>query len=278
MNTTVLTSGSDDANASTYTTAEVTLTAGRFYTMGVVNHDSASEQALTSIITTGGAISFASHASVVFNTIASNARRLNVWTVLAGSTVTATIVITPNDAGTGCQWFLTESDTPHATTPLPQAAATNAGDATTSIAATLGALAATSSHQIAFYNENNSTPDPTLSGTDWAFLGNFITGSAPASGLRCALNTAGAATQVTFSHAAGRDEAVIVVEVAAAASSNDIEVTLTKGTIVFDFGTVTASGAEDDPAGDTTTPGYGFNLARKLRQWRNWKPRGGRYN
>lgn len=91
--------------------------------------------------------------------------------------------------------------------------------------------------------------------------------------------TAGAVgnTTATLSGASRQGHMMIALE--PAASSNDTEVTLTKFTLTLDFGAVTASGAEDDPVvASSSIPGFTFRLARKLRAWRNWKPRSGRFN
>lgn len=209
-----ITAGADTGNTATYTTASVTLTAGRLYVMGVVTSDAASEQALSSIATTGGAISFASLDSQVYDTVASNVHRLSVWWVIPTTTVTATIVITPNDAATGCAWNLQEFTNPDVTGATPFGTPAKSGvDANTAVSATPGALTNSSSVQIAFgAHDLNSTSD-TASGTNWSSVGTGNAFNTPATGLECAENTSGTASQVTFSGAGSADRAAIAVEI-----------------------------------------------------------------
>lgn len=209
-----------DANASTsnvqtFDTASVTLEAGRLYLIGIVQSDTAPEQAVSSVATVGGAVTFAQLATQVYDTLASNVHRLSVFWVVPASTVTAAIRITLADAGTGCAWILQEyrDINPAAALGTP---VTNGINAQTSIAATPGALASNRNHQIAFgAHDLNSTAD-TASGTNWASVGAGVAYNTPATGLECAENTSGTASQVTFSGAGSADRAVIAVEVKAA--------------------------------------------------------------
>lgn len=207
-----LTSGASTANAATYDTASVTLTAGRFYIIGINHSDTAPEEQATSIQTVGGAISFAFLDSQVFDTIASNVHRLEVWSVFAASTVTAALRITLPDAGTGCAWIVQEYTNAHAASPLGTPVK-NAANASASISATPGALAASSSHQIAFGASDLNLTTDVASGTNWASVGTGVTYATPSTALECAENTSGTASQVTFSTAGSADRAVIVVEV-----------------------------------------------------------------
>lgn len=203
------TAGASTSNVATFATASIAMLAGRTYLIGFVHSDTAPENAATSVQSTGGAVVFSSIASVVFDTIASNVHRLELWKATPTADVTDTITINLGDAGTGCAWIVQEyADCDSLGTPV-----TNNANAATSIAATPGALAAATSHQIAFgANDLNVTTD-TASGTNWSSVGTGQTYATPATGLECAENTSGTAQQVTFSGAGAADRGVIVVEV-----------------------------------------------------------------
>lgn len=207
-----MTAGASSSNIQTHTTASITLTAGRLYLIGFVHSDAAPENAASSVATTGGAVTFTSVTSVVYDTIASNVHRLELWRAIPSSTVTDTIAINLGDAGTGCAWIIQEYTNPDTTTPLGTAVTNNA-NASTSIAVTPGALNRNVNHQIAFgAHDLNSTSD-TASGTNWSSVGTGQTYATPNTGLECAENTSGTAQQVTFSGAGSADRAVIAVEV-----------------------------------------------------------------
>jgi hypothetical protein len=208
---TTLTSGTSAADAATYDTASVTLTSGRLYILAVISLDAgAPEQDPTGIATVGGAITFTKNANgQVFPTFA---RTVSTWRVIAGSTVTDAIRITLNDAGTGCSWWVHEYTGHDATTPVVQSVGANASD--TTVSATLAALANSNSHQLAFGAVEGTTTNQTVSGTDWAEVGADITGSTPNHLFACAENTAGTATQVTFT-GHSQERAVVVVEIKA---------------------------------------------------------------
>lgn len=205
-----LTAGASTSNVLTYATASVTLKAGATYLIGIVHTDAASEQDLASVATTGGAVAFTQVASVPFNTIATNVSRLELWKAVPTADVTDTITITLNDAGTGCAWILREYIDADVSLGTP---ATNNANAATSVAATPGALAAATSHQVAFgAHDLNSTAD-TASGTNWSSVGTGQTYNTPATAIESAVNTSGSASQVTFSGAGAADRAVIAVEI-----------------------------------------------------------------
>lgn len=207
-----ITAGQSTSNIQTHTTASVTLQAGRLYLLAFAHSDTAPENAASSVATTGGAVSFTSVTSVVYDTIASNVHRLELWRVIPSVTVTDTIAINLGDAGTGCAWILQEYQNPDETTPLGTPA-TNNVNGSTSISATPGALNRNVNHQIAFgAHDLNSTSD-TASGTNWSSVGTGQTYNTPATAIECAENTSGSASQVTFSGAGSSDRAVIAVEV-----------------------------------------------------------------
>jgi hypothetical protein len=208
---TILTSGTSTSNASTYDTASVTLTTGRLYDICVLNQDNAApEQDPTGVATVGGAITFAKHAGgVAYPTFA---RKLSVWRIVAGSTVTAAVRITLPDAGVGCAWILVEYTGYDSTTPEGQTPVTGTATAA-SISATLAALNDTNSLQIAFAAVEADTADEVVSGTDWTETADVPT-TGPTGRLAMAVNTSGVAQQVTFT---GRtdERAIIMLEVAA---------------------------------------------------------------
>lgn len=215
----VLTSGSDSSNNQTFTTASVTLTAGRLTMIALHHSDAAPEEDATSIATTGGAITFAKLATVGFNTAASSARKLELWWVVPGSTVTDTILITLNDAGTGCGWSVFEKTGQHAT-PMTGTPVTGTTDSGTSVNATHGALGSTDNDLIAICG-NTSDSVATVGGTDWTLVsGSGATYSTPNAGLIVGENVSGVTQQVTYSHASTIAFGLIVFEVAAAAAAS----------------------------------------------------------
>jgi hypothetical protein len=208
-----LTADTSTANAASYDTASVTLTAGRLYIIGIFSQDnSAPEEDPTSVVTVGGAVTFTKKVSRSFT----SARVVSAWEARPGSTVTAAIRITLNDAGVGCSWIVREYTGHDATTPVPQTTSNQANAAT--LAATLGALVNTGSYQLAFEAVEGTAADQTVSGTDWSEVDNDILPSVPSARFAAAENASGVAQQVTFSGGT-QDRAMVVVEIAAAALS-----------------------------------------------------------
>ncbi len=216
---TVHTSGASTSNAATYDTASVALTAGKLYVIGVTHSDTAAEQEATGIATVGGAEAFTmlTSGSQIFDTLASNAHRLSVWSCVPSATVTAAVRITLNDAGTGCAWVLLEvNDSIITGTDGANAFGTvnkSGVDANTQVSATPAALTNSRSLQIAFAAADNNLDD-TPSGTGWSALADE-TYASPSTSLECAHNTSGTAATVTFSGGGSADRACIAVEIKA---------------------------------------------------------------
>lgn len=101
--------------ASSYTTASVTLTAGRLYLVGVQT-DKVTGAVASAVATTGGAITFAKYFDSGTYTTNFNT---SVWWVVAGSTVTDTIVITATSS-VGCNYSVVEATGAATITPLVQ--------------------------------------------------------------------------------------------------------------------------------------------------------------
>lgn len=217
-----LTSGSSTSNVDTYDTASVTLTAGRLYVMGVTNSDAASETAPSSVAAVGGAVSFTqvAGASVGFNTAAAPVHFLSTWWAIPGSTVTDAIRVTLPDAGTSCLWILEEFTGAHAS-PAGQTT-TNTAATANSISATLPSVAGAGSYQIAFGSAAANATTDTASGTDWASSGTGVSIASPSGLLEAALNTAGAATQVTFGTGAA-NRGIVVMEILPAAGGGSTQ-------------------------------------------------------
>jgi hypothetical protein len=96
-----LTSGNDSTDSTTYTTASVTLKAGRLYLLSIVN-TAASADVVSSI---AGGPTWTSRSSVQFNT---TGHRTNVWSGVPTTDYTGTIVVTYGATQTGACWVLDE--------------------------------------------------------------------------------------------------------------------------------------------------------------------------
>ena len=136
-----LTSGSSSTDAASYTTAAVTLTAGRAYLLSVANSKAASPDAVSTV--TGGP-TWTSRSSVSFNTVGSPTQRVSVWSGVPTSDYRGTVVIAFGGTETGCAWSLdeyTEVDTGTDDGVIQVATGTTAS--ATTVAATLVALGST---------------------------------------------------------------------------------------------------------------------------------------
>jgi hypothetical protein len=96
-----LTASNDSTDSTTYTTASVTLKAGRLYLMSFTN--TAASAAAASGIAGGG--SMKCRATTQYNT---TAHRVSLWSCVPTSDYTGTIVITFGATQTGCKWSLNE--------------------------------------------------------------------------------------------------------------------------------------------------------------------------
>jgi len=140
-----ITTGLDSTDTTAYTTASVTLKAGRLYLMSVVN-TAASAAAISSI---AGGPTWTSRATTQYNT---TAHRVSIWSCVPAADYTGTIVISYGATQTGARWALNEfSGVDTATTDGVVQVATGTGNSTTPLAtlaafgsannATFGAMA-----------------------------------------------------------------------------------------------------------------------------------------
>jgi hypothetical protein len=210
---TVLTAGSSSANSGPYTTASITVTSGRATFVIFVHSDAASEQDAASVATTLGAISFAKRTTLAFDSAAANTKKVEVWWVVPGSTVTDTVVITLADDGTGCAWVIAEI-TGADSTPIVGTDVTNTTDSGSSVAATHGALANAANILVGVCGVGDDITDDAPSGTNWSTLGAGTTYTTPATALELATNTGGSATELTYSGAGNVARGLIVFEIA----------------------------------------------------------------
>lgn len=171
-----ITSGNDSTDRSSapgYTTASVTLKAGRLYLMSVEN--SAASAAVVSAITGGG--TWASRSSVQYNTAAN---RTSIWSCVPTSDYTGTIDIAFGATQTGCCWALEESsgvDT--ATTDGVVQQATGTGSSVTPLA-TLGAFG--SANNATFAAHGHAAATATTPGTGFTETAD-VTTATPAQAL-----------------------------------------------------------------------------------------------
>jgi hypothetical protein len=213
----VLTANSSSANqgqSTPFTTASVTMTAGRATFVAISHSGTATEVAPTSVASASVTFTKFAGAEVAWSTAA---RHISLWYATPGSTVTEAIVITLPDDGTGCSWIVFEK-TGAAATPVVGTPVT-ATDTDADIAATHGALQSANNDLIGIvaYAINNTTDSP--SGTDWA----PVTGAAtsygtPSSCLELAENVAGVTQQLTYSGSGAAARGLVIVEIAAAAA------------------------------------------------------------
>ena len=109
----IASSSSTDANS--YTTASVTMVAGRLYLMSVENSHGTSATAVSAITATGGgAPTFTSRSTTLFN---SNLNRVSVWSCVPGANYTGTLDIAfGGTTQTGAVWSLSEFNNVDTTT------------------------------------------------------------------------------------------------------------------------------------------------------------------
>lgn len=232
----LLTSGASSTNTDTYTTASIDFVSGRLYQIAICWSDGAPE-GTSSLLTTAnaGAVTLVNvpvAATVVFDTIASNAHRIQSRYVVAASTFSSAISITFGDACTGCAWFVWEVTDPHGT-PFPQGDDDQL-DASTSINAVLtGALASTSNYQVAVCGHDLNSTSDTVSGTDWTQPHAGVSYATPDTGFEIAFNTSGVKQTATFSGAGAADRATLVWEIATAGTGTTVTSTLSDS---FTFG------------------------------------------
>jgi hypothetical protein len=214
---TVLTSAGSTSNigqSSPFTTAAVTMTAGRATFVGINHSDSAGEGAPTAVASSNVTFTFKESQALPGATD----RVLSVWWAVPAGTVTEAINITLADDGTGCAWIVFEK-TGAAATPIV-GTPVKATDTDADVTATHGALQSASNHQIALLGLAANSGADTPSGTGWsAILSGVANYASPDNTIELAENTSGAAQAVTFSGAGADDRALIVFEVAAATST-----------------------------------------------------------
>jgi hypothetical protein len=133
-----LTASFSDSDATSYTTASVTLKAGRLYLMAVQNAKGSAADAVTSI--TGGTETWTSRVTTQYN--ASSVNRISIWSAVPATDYTGTIVISFGaNTQTACIWSLTEmSGVDTSTTDGVVQSATGTGNSVTPLA-TLAAFA-----------------------------------------------------------------------------------------------------------------------------------------
>ena len=150
-NAAAITTGSDSTDGTTFTTASVTLKAGRLYLLSFTN--TAASAAAPSGIAGGG--TWTSRSSTQYNT---TAHRVSIWSSVPTVDYAGTIVITFGATQTGASWALNEFSGVDTTTTdgiVQQAVGT--GNSTTPLAT----LAAFGSANNATFGANANTADST---------------------------------------------------------------------------------------------------------------------
>lgn len=170
-----ITTGVDSTDATTYTTASVTLKAGRLYLMSFVN-TAASAAAISGI---AGGPTWTSRGSTQYNTAA---HRVSVWSGVPTVDYTGTIVVTFGATQTSGRWSLNEfSGVDTATNDGVVQVATNTGNDTTPIA-TLAAFG--SANNATFGALANTADSTTTPGSGFTELSDLSTSTTPASFLQ----------------------------------------------------------------------------------------------
>jgi hypothetical protein len=174
-NKAALTTGTDSTDTTAYTTASVTLKAGRLYLMSVVN--TAASAAVVSGI--AGGPTWTSRATTQYNT---TAHRVSLWSGVPTVDYTGTIVISFGATQTGARWSLNEfSGVDTSTTDGVVQAVTGTGNSTTPLAT----LAAFGSANNATFGANANTADSTTTpGAGFTELSDDTTTTTPASFLQ----------------------------------------------------------------------------------------------
>lgn len=153
-NQAALTAAADSTDGTAFTTASVTLKAGRLYLLTVVN-TAASAGAITSI--TGGP-TFSQPVANMTTQFNGTAHRVSVWAAVPAIDYTGTLVINFGATQTGAKWALNEFSGVDTTTTLGVVqAAVGTGNSTTPLA-TLGAFSSTAN---ATFGANANVADST---------------------------------------------------------------------------------------------------------------------
>jgi len=170
-----ITTGVDSTDATTYTTASVTLKTGRLYLLSFVN--TAADAIVISSIAGGG--TWTSRSSTQYNT---TAHRVSIWSRVPTVDYTGTIVVTFGATQTSGRWSLNEfSGVDTATTDGIVQQATGTGNSVTPLAT----LAAFGSANNATFGANANTADSTTTpGAGFTELSDDATATTPASFLQ----------------------------------------------------------------------------------------------
>jgi hypothetical protein len=165
----------DSTDSTTYTTASVTLKAGRLYLLSFVN-TAADAAAISSI---AGGPTWTSRATTQYN---GTAHRVSLWSGVPTADYTGTIVVTFGATQTAGRWALNEfSGVNTATTDGVVQTATGTGNSTTPLAT----LAAFGSANNATFGANANTADSTTTpGAGFTELSDLSTSSSPAAFLQ----------------------------------------------------------------------------------------------
>jgi hypothetical protein len=174
-NAAAITTGRDSTDATTYTTASVTLKAGRLYLLSFVN-TAADAAAISSI---AGGPTWTSRSTTQYNT---TAHRVSIWSGVPSVDYTGTIVVTFGATQTGGRWSLNEfSGVDTATTDGVVQNAVGTGSSTTPLA-TLAAFG--SANNATFGALANTADNSTTPGAGFTELSDFSTSTTPASFLQ----------------------------------------------------------------------------------------------
>jgi len=178
-NSAALTTGTDSTDATTYTTASVTLKAGRLYLLSFVN--TAASAAAPSGIAGGPtwAVVAPGTGTTQYN---GTAHRVSIWSGVPTVDYVGTIVITFGATQTGCRWSLSEfSGVDTSSNNGIVQAVVGTGNSTTPLAT----LAAFGSANNATFSANANTADSTTTpGAGFTELSDDATATTPASFLQ----------------------------------------------------------------------------------------------
>jgi hypothetical protein len=174
-NSAAITTGVDSTDATTYTTASVTLKAGRLYLLSFVN--TAADAAVISGI--AGGPTWTSRATTQYNT---TAHRVSLWSGVPTVDYVGTIVVSFGATQTSGRWSLNEfSGVATETNDGVVQATTGAGSSTTPLA-TLAAFG--SANNATFGALANAADVTTTPGSGFTELSDLTTSTAPASFLQ----------------------------------------------------------------------------------------------
>jgi hypothetical protein len=171
----------DSVDGTTFTTASVTLKAGRLYLMSVENsHDTAAVAVDDITPASGSAITMTSRSTTTYN---SGLNRVSIWSGVASADYTGTLVIEFASAQSGATWSLDEvTGVDTTTTDGVVQQAVGSGSSTTPLA-TLSAFAYAENG--AYAAHGHAAADATAPGTGWTELGD-TTAATPAQALQTA--------------------------------------------------------------------------------------------